>query len=231
MMYVDAAAGIKLQCGGEYGFGNMDEENPRATQLYKLSKAELKDVPTNNINAERDLAKFSHLAVVAKFRNKQLTAKGIYNDIVLFQSSQSVVDSITKKINKVLNNREKNWNVDQKTLQKERIQRKINKHRKEGEYITKLLQACKSWGGPCTTANELEIVLLYKNEDASNKIIRTELSYYRKTYEAARYETPELFKLTKMLHEERLENLVVLLSNRTNKIASHIINCYARLNY
>ena len=101
MMYVDAAAGIKLQCGGEYGFGNMDEENPRATQLYKLSKAELKDVPTNNINAERDLAKFSHLAVVAKFRNKQLTAKGIYNDIVLFQSSQSVVDSITKKINKV----------------------------------------------------------------------------------------------------------------------------------
>ena len=72
-------------------------------------------MPTNNINAERDLAKFSHLAVVAKFRNEQFTAKGIRYDIVLFQSSQSVVDSITKKINKVLNNKEKTWNVDQKT--------------------------------------------------------------------------------------------------------------------
>ena len=54
MMCVDAAAGIKLQCGGEYGFGDMDEEDPRATQLCKLSKAELKDMPTNNINAERE---------------------------------------------------------------------------------------------------------------------------------------------------------------------------------
>ena len=82
MMCVDAAAGIKFQCGGEYGFGDMDEEDPRATQLYKFSKAELKDMPTNNINAEGDLAKFSQLAVVAKFRNKQFTAKGICNDIV-----------------------------------------------------------------------------------------------------------------------------------------------------
>ena len=64
-------------------------------------------MPNNNINAERDLSKCSHLAVGAKFRNKQFTAKGILNDIVLFQSSQSQVDSITKKINKVLNNREK----------------------------------------------------------------------------------------------------------------------------
>ena len=124
MMCIDAAAGIKLQCGGEYGFGDMDEEDPRATQLYKFSKAELKDMPTNNINAEGDLAKFSQLAVVAKFRNKQFTAKGICNDIVLYQSSQSVVDSITKKINKVSNNREKNWNVDQETCKKKEFKEK-----------------------------------------------------------------------------------------------------------
>ena len=124
MMCVDAAAGIKLQCGGEYGFGDMDEEDPRATQLYKFSKAELKDMPTNNINAEGDLAKFSQLAVVAKFRNKQFTTKGICNDIVLYQSSQSVVDSITKKINKVSNNREKNWNVDQETCKKKEFKEK-----------------------------------------------------------------------------------------------------------
>ena len=96
MMCVDAADGIKLLCGREYGFGHMDEENLKATQLYKLSKDELKDMPTNNFNAEKDLAKLSHLAVLAKFRNKRITAKGIRNDIVLVQSSQSVVDLITK---------------------------------------------------------------------------------------------------------------------------------------
>ena len=101
-------------------------------------------------------------------------------------------------------------------LAKERIQRKINRHRNEGEDITKLLQACKCWNGPCTTANELEIVLLNKTRDGGNKIVRIELSYYRKTHQAERYETPELFKLTKISHEETPENLV-LLSNGTSK--------------
>ena len=105
-------------------------------------------------------------------------------------------------------------------MQKERIQRKIDEHRKEGEYITKLLKACKSWGGSCAKSIELEIILLNKNKDISNKIVRTELSYYRKTHQAERYETLELFKLTKILHEERLENIFVLLSDETNKIAS-----------
>ena len=107
----------------KYGFGDMDKDNPRATQPYKLSKAELKYMPNSNIHAERVLAKFSHLAVVAKFRNKKFTAKSIHN-IILFQSPESVVDSIKKKNYKVLNNKEKIWNVDQKTLQNERIPRK-----------------------------------------------------------------------------------------------------------
>ena len=45
------------------------------------------------------------------------------------------------------------------------------------------------------------------------------MSYNRKTHQAARYEKPELFKLTKISHE-RLENLFTLLINGTNKIAS-----------
>ena len=75
MMCVDAATGIKLQCGREYDFGDMDEEDPRVTQLYKLSKVDLKDMPANNINSKRDLAKFSLLAAAAKFRNKKSLLK------------------------------------------------------------------------------------------------------------------------------------------------------------
>ena len=48
---VSAAEGVKLQCGREYGFA--DGEQPlRATDLTKLTKAELKDLPTNNLAAE-----------------------------------------------------------------------------------------------------------------------------------------------------------------------------------
>ena len=50
---------------------------------------------------------------------------------------------------------------------KEEFKKKINDHRKKGKHITKLLQTFKSWGGPCTTANELEIVFLNKNKDVS----------------------------------------------------------------
>ena len=71
MICADAGAEIKLQCSGEYGFGDMDEEDPRATQLYKFTKAELKDMPTNNKNVTKDVAKFYHLAVAARFRNKK----------------------------------------------------------------------------------------------------------------------------------------------------------------
>ena len=62
------------------------------------------------------------------------------------------------------------------------------------------------------------MVLLNKNKDFSNKIVRTELSYYRKNHQVERYETPEHFK--PISHEERLENLFVPISNGTNKIAS-----------
>ena len=71
MICADAGAEVKLQCSGEYGFGDMDEEDPRATQLYKFTKAELKDMPTNNKNVTKDVAKFYHLAVAARFRNEK----------------------------------------------------------------------------------------------------------------------------------------------------------------
>ena len=75
-----AAEGIQLQCGREYGFAKDDQE-ACATKLFKLSYEDLKDLPTNNLDTERDLAKFSHLSAVAKFRNKNFKAKGIRTEI------------------------------------------------------------------------------------------------------------------------------------------------------
>ena len=128
-MCVKAADGIQLQCGWEYGFAKPDQ-TPRATDLNILSPAELQGLPTNNLDAERDLAKFSNLAQVAKFRNKNFQAKGICTDMVLYKSNQGVVDSIIKSINKTLVTRESHWTQIQKSLQQKRIVEKLSKAKK-----------------------------------------------------------------------------------------------------
>lgn len=50
-----SAEGIKMQCGREY-FPD-DEGKPRATQLHKMRPEERKNIPTENLVAERYLGK------------------------------------------------------------------------------------------------------------------------------------------------------------------------------
>lgn len=136
-MCIDAAEGIKLQCGREYGFS---DKEARATQLDKLTPDELRGLPTNNLDTERDLSKFSRLAEVAKFRNNKFKGKGIRNDMTLFQSKIGKVQTIARRVTKVLENREKVWNDNQKQLLVERIKQKLEKTIKQKDYSKKLLQ-------------------------------------------------------------------------------------------
>ena len=64
-----------------------------------LTPAELLGLPTNNLDTERDLSKFSCLSEVAKFRNNKFSAKGIRNDMTLYQSKKGEVQSIARKNN------------------------------------------------------------------------------------------------------------------------------------
>ena len=208
-MCVDAAEGIKLQCGREYGFS---EIKPRATQLDKLTPAELLGLPTNNLDTERDLSKFSRLSEVAKFRNNKFSAKGIRNDMTLYQSKKGEVQSIARNITKVLEKREKVWNENQKQLLVIRIKEKFEKSIDQKDYTKKLLQTCKTWGGPCTTAEELQSILIAK-PDIQERIVKVELTYYRTTHKTDMLSRPDLFRLNKITHEERLENLLILLSD------------------
>ena len=175
------------------GFAKEGEES-RATELYKMSLAELKDLPTNNLDCERDLAKFSHLPSVAKFRNKSFKAKGIRTDMTPYQAQQTNICTLTRKIQSILFHREADWTKGKKELQTERIMIKMGKAKKELELTKRLLESCKSWGGPCTTPNQIEITL-NANPDEMEKIIKTELSYYRHTHKADMVASPELFKL------------------------------------
>lgn len=73
-------------------------------------------------------------------------------------------------------------------------------------YTTKLLQHCKSWNGPVKNPEELKEVSGVHNQNAE-KIVRTELAYYRDTPKSEIVYHSDLFKLNKISHEDRLINL------------------------
>ena len=58
--------------------------------------------------------------------------------------------------------------------------------------------------------------VIQSNPDTAEKIIKTELGYYRHTHKSDMIARPELFKLIRITHEERLENLFILLSDNQN---------------
>ena len=84
-MCKDASETMILQCGKEYGFGDVQNEALR-TQVYKLSIIELANFSTNNIPSERAFSGFDRKAVGAKCHNNKFKKKSIRNDMILYKS-------------------------------------------------------------------------------------------------------------------------------------------------
>ena len=76
-------------CGQERG----------AADVSNIPGEMIKDMPTDNIIAEREFAKFDHVSRVARYRNHKFTAKGIRADMMLHQNSdgESTVSKATKQ--------------------------------------------------------------------------------------------------------------------------------------
>ena len=62
----------------------------------------LAGLPTNNLDTERDFAKFNRLSEVARFCNRKFSAKSIGNDTTLFKSRKGKVQNIIRKVVNVL---------------------------------------------------------------------------------------------------------------------------------
>ena len=140
-MCVETVKVFEMQCGREYGFGTSELPSGQTTELHKLQPEELKSMPTNNIICGRLLATFSHCADVSKFRNKNFSAKGIKDNIVLHQANQSTVLSITKTVQKLFKNQHKRKSKKNELKIKSEKQ-KIIQHYKE---VTSSMQ---NLGGP-----------------------------------------------------------------------------------
>ena len=105
-----------------------------------------------NLDAERHLSVFGKRAPVAKFRNKQFTAKGIRNDVTLYQSVKFKNEQSKWFISivRLLNDMEKDWVDEQKQFHQLKILENIEKGKN-----------------------------LNTNPDKRVKIVRTGLSFYQ----------------------------------------------------
>ena len=99
---------------------------------------------------------------------------------------------------------------------------KLKKAEKAKDYTKKLLQDCKSLGGPCTSVDELQEVL--NGKDNQNRILKTEMAYYAHTHKADKIARKQLFRINGITYEEMLENLSILLGAESDVSTSTIAN-------
>ena len=93
---------------------------------------------------------------------------------------------------------------------KARIQAKFENLNNQKEHSRKLLEDCKSWGGPCVSAEELQTILLAK-PDIQDCIVKAELSYILQTHKSDIIAWTDLFKLNKTSNEKQLVSSINIL--------------------
>ena len=81
------------------------------------------------------------------------------------------------------------------------------------DYSRKLMENCKSQGGPCMLVEKLQTILLAK-PDIQDCIAKAELAYFHQTHKSDIIAWLDFFKFNKISNQERLENLMILLSER-----------------
>lgn len=214
-MCIDAAKGVKMQCEREYWLEGT--EGVRATQVHKLTAEERKNLPTNNLNTERHLAKFGYLASQSAARsNRFFKAQRIRDDMV-FSSTPSTTE--TEKVStkvllqtaKALDVMEKKWTAAQKAKKKEKIKHNIEKRQRHNDYIDVVLKKCKTHGGPLTSSEEMQTFLSQYSGDKNMKsYLRQEVQYQKLTHPRDSDARPHLYKVNKMSMEELTENLIIL---------------------
>ena len=215
-----AAVDLATQRGKEYGFSTETGSAPRATVLTSLTEEDLEGLPSNNLDCERDLAKFDKLAArSAACSNRKFTAKGIRDEMTIFQSKAVAVEKVTHNLVHILDEQEKKWMEDQSEKTKKRLQEACDAALKAEEYVHVLLHKCKSWGGPFTTIQELENCIETTPDDKNLKnILRTEVSYRRRTSPRDFQARPSLYKLNQVSTIDLKVNMTLILTSEAEGV-------------
>lgn len=113
------------------------------------------------------------------------------------------------------NKHEDEWSKFQGKLHDSKINEKTKKAHNQSLHTLKLLKQHKLWKRPAISAAKLKEILQIIG-DISEKIVETEVSYYRNTHKSEVMLQHDLFKVYKTSHEEGLVNLGIFLGQENN---------------
>ena len=145
------------------------------------------------------------------------TGELLCDNLVLHNAKRKNISSQASKIQQQLALMNSDRHAKQKELQQRVMNERLAKKQRNVNYVPNLAKTCKTWGGPCCSAEELKRVL-EKNGDIDKKIVKTELSFYVHTHKSDRAHRPELFRLVNVDMATQLENLLILLSSEENVV-------------
>ena len=213
---------IKLQCGREYFPDNTDPTRG-ATVIHELTQQEREGLPTNNLKPERALSHFDRMAVSASCRNSKFRAKDIRKNMaMLFRTSDLTLTKAAVKSSAELEARERMWREEQLQLKSVNDQKKKNKAQQTKLYQRKVLQTVKSWGGPCTTVDELNRALQKDGFDEETIVIQELINFRLSNSNTISPQDRPLLKIRKIPHATRYISSLIARRNtrmRGDKLA------------
>ena len=135
-MCVHAANGVELQCKREYWAATGDT-NREATQIHLLTSEQRKNIPTNNLNCERYLAKFGYLAgQSAVHSNNLFKGKRIKDDLMLIDGNvDAMIEKSMRETMKNLDEIEIVWSTKQKEKKMERLKKNMEKKSRANDFV------------------------------------------------------------------------------------------------
>ena len=212
LMCKEAAEGLKMQCAREY-WGDERQKRDGVTELYKLQENERKNLPTENLETERYLAKFGYLASIsAARRNKNFKAKRIRDDLLFAKNPiQENEIKVTNEVLAQLKEMEVNWTKDQHIKLRDKVKENLNKKNNANQFAIAILEKCKLHNGPFTTIKQVKDNIKDSSSADVRKVLRQEITFQRVMHPADAKERTELYKLNFLSNEELLTNLCILL--------------------
>ncbi|CAK8673115.1 unnamed protein product [Clavelina lepadiformis] len=150
-MAKQSALGLKMQCGREY-WEDETENSERSTRIHALTEEMRVNLPTENLLAERYLARFGNLA---GHSNRYFKAKRIKDDLMFAKDAPIDSELASCKVMKKLDEMEITWTETQKESMKTKLKERIKKNKREVDFLNHLVDKCKGHGGPITKVEEL----------------------------------------------------------------------------
>jgi hypothetical protein len=134
-----------------------------------------------------------------------------YDESILHYDAKKI-----KAIKKLLDAQQKEYSRSQEERFMSNIDKSHNDQLKILEKSHALLQTCRTWGGPCTTVQELKmgIQLCKIKKVPLKKMLKSEISMRKVTSPRDVIDRPQLYKLNKLTEDELQRNFTTILQTK-----------------